>query len=159
MTNVQTLELVEIFTDLKPEQLELIYNICTEEIYQKSQVIFEENTPSREIFVILKGEVDILVNVGKSNSSAIEESKKITTLRVGQSFGEIALVDQGLRSATARCASDSCKLLVINRDDFMNLLQSHQEIGFQVMSNLASDLCFKIRQTTFLVRETLLYGV
>lgn len=159
MKKAQILEMVDIFSDLEQEHLDLIYRLCKEESYLKGQIIFEENTPSQEIFIILDGEVDIQVNADSQNAGADSQSyQKITTLERGQSFGEIALVDQGLRSATARCSSENCKLLVIDRNEFMDLLKDNLEIGFTVMSNLAADLCLKFRRTTFLVRETLLYS-
>ncbi len=157
------LSLIEIFSDLSQAQLDLIYKICREESYIKGQVIFEEHSPSKEIFIIVEGVVDILVNTGKWEditeiTSEVPASQRITTLERGQSFGEIALVDAGLRSASAICASENCKLLVINRDDFMDLMRSHLDIGFVVMYNLASALCTKIRSTTFRVREGLIYS-
>jgi CRP-like cAMP-binding protein len=77
-------------------------------------------------------------------------------LRRGQSFGEIALVDEGVRSATAKSNERNCKLLMITRGDFMRLLNEDLEMGFTVMQNVAADLCFKIRNTNLKVREALL---
>jgi CRP/FNR family transcriptional regulator, cyclic AMP receptor protein len=159
MKDYRILEIVDIFADLSEEQLELIFEICQEEDYIKGQVIFEENTPSQEIFIIMEGEVAIEVNLGSSETAPGNRGyQQIAFLERGQSFGEIALVDQGLRSATARCKSTGCSVLVINRDNFMRLLGENPKMGFIVMSNLAADLCLKIRRTTFLVRETLLYS-
>ncbi|RPI34723.1 MAG: cyclic nucleotide-binding domain-containing protein [Chloroflexota bacterium] len=158
MKGAQILELVEIFADLTPGQLEQIYKICKEENYHHDEIIFEENSPSTDIYVIIEGEVEILVNTSP-NQDHFEYNipQRIALLEKGQSFGEIALVDQGLRSATARCASEDCRLMLINRKDFMKLLQENHDIGFIVMSNLSADLCMKIRKTTFMIRETLMY--
>jgi CRP-like cAMP-binding protein len=43
----------------------------------------------------------------------------IATLRRGQSFGEVAIVDPGVRSASAKCGTETCRLLVINREVFV----------------------------------------
>ncbi len=82
----------------------------------------------------------------------------IATLRRGQSFGEIALVDQGLRSATAQIAQDHTRLLIIHRDKLMTTCEAYPDLGYQLMLNLAADLALKIRSTSLLVREELLYG-
>jgi CRP/FNR family transcriptional regulator, cyclic AMP receptor protein len=146
MSNVRILETVEIFNDLTYEQLELIYGICIEMMCTKGTIIVKENTPSTEIYVILEGEVEILV--GTSSLTGNQE-KQVGVLQRGQSFGEIALVDEGLRSATVRCLTDTCRLVEISRNDLFNLLRENPEIGFRVMYNLASDLCYKFRQALY----------
>jgi CRP/FNR family transcriptional regulator, cyclic AMP receptor protein len=146
MSNVRILETVEIFSDLTYEQLELIYGICIEMMCTKGTIIVKENTPSTEIYVILEGEVEILV--GTSSLTGNQE-KQVGVLQRGQSFGEIALVDEGLRSATVRCLTDTCRLVEISRNDLFNLLRENPEIGFRVMYNLASDLCYKFRQALY----------
>lgn len=153
MSDFRILELVDIFSDLTPRQLKKIFAICKERSAVRGDFIVEQNTPSSEIYFIISGEIEILVN-----SEDDAQPKRIALLRTGQLFGEIALVDQGLRSASARCLSESCRLLEIARDDFLGLLRSDQKMGFQVLYNLAADLCLKIRRTTFLVREDLLYS-
>jgi CRP/FNR family transcriptional regulator, cyclic AMP receptor protein len=146
MSNVRILETVEIFSELTYEQLELIYGICIEMMCTKGTIIVKENTPSTEIYVILEGEVEILV--GTSSLTGNQE-KQVGVLQRGQSFGEIALVDEGLRSATVRCLTDTCRLVEISRNDLFNLLRENPEIGFRVMYNLASDLCYKFRQALY----------
>jgi CRP-like cAMP-binding protein len=79
----------------------------------------------------------------------------IATLRRGQSFGEVALVDQGLRSASARCAQHNTRLLVIPRAKLMLLCDTYPQLGYRLMRNLAADLAMKIRNTDLQVREHL----
>jgi CRP-like cAMP-binding protein len=81
----------------------------------------------------------------------------IATLRDGQTFGEISLVDQGLRSASARCATDNTRLLVIPRDKLLALCVSTPELGYRVMKNIAADLAFKIRNSDLAIREQLFW--
>jgi CRP-like cAMP-binding protein len=64
---------------------------------------------------------------------------------VGQLIGEMALLDQGPRSATLRAVSNPTALHVIQRQDFINLCQHDTHIGYIVMRNLANDLSFKLR--------------
>jgi CRP-like cAMP-binding protein len=158
MTDARVLELVDIFSDLTPRQLQSIYTICQEKVFAQGVFIVEENTPSQEFYIILDGEVEILVSADQTPEGKGRDLRRIALLKTGQTFGEIALVDQGLRSASARCVSKTCRLLMIDRDAFMKLLKSNLNVGFTVMYNLAADLCLKIRQTQYLMREGLLYG-
>jgi CRP-like cAMP-binding protein len=146
MANARILETIEIFSDLTLEELEKVYQVCNEIICTKGTTIVKENTPSTEIYLILEGEVEIIV--GASSLSGDKE-RKIGVLERGQSFGEVALVDQGVRSATVRCVTDPCRLMEISRNELLVLLQSEPQIGFKVMFNLAADLCFKFRQATY----------
>ena len=82
----------------------------------------------------------------------------IATLRRGQSFGEIALVDKGLRSASACITQDNTRLLIIPRDKLIAVCEDYPELGYRLMYNLATDLAFKIRSADLRIREELLYG-
>lgn len=158
MTNVYILEQVDIFADLNEERLKLVDQICTSKTFHKDEVIFEENSLSREFFVILDGEVEIQVDPDTIGDIRKDEHQPstIAVLRRGQSFGEVAIVDPGVRSASAKCGSEMCKLLMIKRQDFVNLLESDYEMGYIVMRSFAADLALKIRQTNLMVRESLL---
>ncbi len=158
MASLYILKQVDIFEDLQPEHLEKINDISNARSYTQGELIFGENTPSTEFYIIMGGEVEIQVDpdtIGKGGDE--HQPSTIAVLRRGQCFGEVALVDQGLRSASARCGSETAKLMVIDRDDFIDLLREDYEMGFIVMRNLASDLSFKIRQTNLMVREKMMY--
>lgn len=156
--SAQILEKVEIFADLTQEQLKNIYALCKEVVYFQNELIFAENSPSTEFYVILEGEVAIQVSPNIIRDDKQEHKPgTIAVLFPGQSFGEVALVDQGLRSASAVCNTMYCKTLVIRREDLMSLLKNDPRMGFTVMSNLATDLCTKIRLSNLNLREGLLY--
>jgi CRP/FNR family transcriptional regulator, cyclic AMP receptor protein len=155
MSVVNVLKQADIFDELTNTQLELIASICAERHYQAGDVIFEENTPGDELYIIASGEVEIQVDpslVGKDISTG---THTIATLRRGQSFGEVSLVDQGLRSAGARCSQQDTHLIVIPRDKLMLLCDTYSQLGYRLMRNLAADLAMKIRHTDLQVREQL----
>lgn len=156
MKNAQILEKADIFADLTLEQLEKILGICKEVFYYQCELIFAENSPSTEFYVILEGEVDIEVDLDMIIRAVNPHAPAtINKLRPGQSFGEVALVDQGIRSASARCNSMLCQLLVIDREDLLALIQEDAQMGLIIMTNLARDLCLKIRLSTLNLREGL----
>jgi CRP/FNR family transcriptional regulator, cyclic AMP receptor protein len=157
-TIVNFLKQSDIFYQFTPTQLELVANICQETSYQKGDMIFKENTSSKELYVITQGEVDIVVDpmlVGAREDG--NETRTIATLRRGQSFGEVALVDEGLRSASARAAQNDTRLLIIQRDKLIMLCDMYPPLGYRLMYNLAADLAMKIRNTDLRIREQLLY--
>lgn len=158
MSVISVLKQADIFYELSSTQLELVASICDERHFQAGDLIFEENSPGKELYVIASGEVAIYLNpavLGKETSAGPET---VSTLRRGQSFGEVALVDEGLRSAGARCSEQDTQLLVIPREKLMLLCDTSPQLGYRLMRNLAADLAMKVRSTDLLVREQLTWG-
>ena len=153
---VNFLKQSDIFYQFTPTQLELVANLCQENAYNDGDIIFQENSGSKELYVIAQGEVDILINRGASGQDGKKETA-VARLRRGQSFGEVALVDEGLRSASARAAQKETRLLVIQRDRIIMLCETYPQLGYRLMYNLAADLAMKIRNTDLRIREQLLY--
>ena len=146
----------DIFYQFTPTQLELVGNLCQEVVYNSGEIVFQENSSSKELYVIVQGEVDILIN--RSTTGDLEKKETaVARLRRGQSFGEVALVDEGLRSASARSAQKDTRLLVIQRDKLIMLCETYPQLGYRLMHNLAADLAMKIRNTDLRIREQLLY--
>ncbi len=158
MSVVTVLRQADIFEDLTNTQLELIASICSERHYQSGDVIFEENTPGDEMYVIANGEVEIIVNPSLVGADEDNDSHAIATLRRGQVFGEVSLVDEGLRSAGARCSQQDTHLIVIPREKLMLLCDTYPQMGYRLMRNLAADLAMKIRHTDLQVREQLMWA-
>lgn len=150
----------DIFYGLTPSQLERIAVLCREKRFNTGDLIFEENSVGDELYIVVQGEVDIQVDPSLVADANTQPTRPvtITTLRRGQSFGEIALVDEGLRSASARCASNNTILLAISRAGLIGLCDTDPQLGYRLMNNLAADLAFKIRSTDLRFREELLYG-
>jgi CRP/FNR family cyclic AMP-dependent transcriptional regulator len=148
------LSLTELFDNLSPTQLELVASICEPMTLNDQHIIFGENESSDELYVIARGTVQILVNPGIVGAEDdAHESVVIAELRQGQIIGEVALVDQGLRSATCRIGQDGTTLLRIPRDRLMLLCDTYPEMGYRIMKNLAADLALKIRNSDLTIRQ------
>ena len=152
---VNYLKQSDIFYQFTPTQLELVANLCQEVVFDVGGIIFKENSSSKELYIITQGEVEILIKQAlDSTSEKIKQSgSAIAKLRRGQSFGEVALVDEGLRSASTRAAQKETHLLVISRDKLIMLCETYPQLGYRLMYNLAADLAMKIRNTDLRIRE------
>lgn len=150
----------DVFYQFSPDQLEIVARLCRQHTYQTGELIFLEGSRGDELYIILSGEVDILVDptLVSQNPGEQYQPSTIATLRRGQSFGEVSLVDQGLRSATARAAQKDTLLLVIPSQEIRQLCEADHYIGFLLMRNLAAELALKIRNTDMRIREELLYA-
>jgi len=154
---INILKQADIFDGMTPTQLELIDDCCQDKSFSAGELIFPEGTNSDELYIIVQGEVDILVNPALVSDQPEElEPVAIATLRRGQSFGEIALVDRGIRSASA-FAKQNTRLLILPREKLIQLCDAYPQLGYRLMYNLAADLAFKMRNTGLRIREELLY--
>jgi len=155
---VNILKQTDILYGMTTTQLEMVGNLCQERSFNAGEIIFPEGASSDELYIIIQGEVEILVNPVLLNEhpEKAHPSSTIATLRRGQSFGEVALVDRGLRSATALAAQNNTRLLAIPSDRLLKLCENYPQFGYRLMLNLAADLSLKIRNTNLRIREELL---
>jgi len=148
MSIVPLLKKVEILSNLSESQLEKVAELCREQTCNADDIIFKENDKSSELYLIQDGLVEITLSVPEPG---MEQS--IVTLGKGQIFGEVALVDEGPRTASARCIADGTRLWVAKRADFISLCEKDTGIGFLVMKNIAADLSFKLRLVNLTRKE------
>jgi len=96
-------------------------------------VIFEEGSTGRELFVVLDGEVEIAKMNGASKTS-------ITKLGKGEFFGEMAVIDGSARSATAIASAPNTKVMRINHARFVYLVSQQPAFALMVMDALSKRL-------------------
>ena len=151
---ISALAMADIFDSLTRTQLALVATISEPATHQSGDIIIEENGRTDSMFIIVRGTVEILVKPGFVTKSTddTDEMVLLAELQHGQVFGEIALVDQGIRTATARIGEDGSELLRISRDKIIQLCDAHPELGYKIMTNLAADLAFKMRNTDLSAR-------
>jgi CRP-like cAMP-binding protein len=153
------LKQADIFYGVDTSQIEKIASMCKEKNFNLGEMIFEENSTGNELYIIAEGEVEIILDPALVSDQPQQASTPQTVARLhrGQSFGEVALVDQGLRSAAARSATKNTRLLVVPRSELLQLFEEMPELGYRMMRNLAADLAMKLRGTDFQIRDQLLH--
>ncbi len=100
--------------------------------FPKGTVLFREGEPGREMYVVQQGRVTISKRVG-------DVEKILTTLGQGEFFGEMSILNNAPRSATATCAEDA-KLLVIDARTFEAMIRGNAEIAIRMIKKLADRL-------------------
>lgn len=96
-------------------------------------VIFEEGSTGRELFVVLDGEVEIAKVDGARKTSIVKLGK-------GEFFGEMAVIDGSARSATAIASAPNTKVMRINHARFVYLVSQQPAFALMVMDALSKRL-------------------
>lgn len=101
--------------------------------YSTSEVIFEEGSMGRELYVVLAGKVNIVKNPGPS-------AAVVASLGKGEFFGEMAVIDGSPRSASAVSAIDHTKVMRINHARFVYLVSQQPAFALMIMDALSRRL-------------------
>jgi CRP/FNR family cyclic AMP-dependent transcriptional regulator len=102
--------------------------------YRKSEVIFEEGSIGSEMYLIHSGRV--LLSVRQDGT----RQTPLVVLNPGDFFGEMALVDDSPRSATASAATDNTQLIVLDRARFLFMVRQQPEFALSLMHTLCQRL-------------------
>jgi CRP/FNR family transcriptional regulator, cyclic AMP receptor protein len=148
----------DLFNNLIPAHVALIEQICEERYYKPGEYIFHEKAHENELYLIIQGRVDVLVDPSlvSGNDQLGADPVVIEHFWPGQCFGEMALVDQGVRSGSAIARDEKTHILRIPRQELLMLCETNPEMGYRIMYNLALDLSQKVRNAGLKIREAIL---
>lgn len=132
-TESNSLQFVPIFEDLPMDTVSEIEKIGIKKSYQKDQPILLEEDLGNALFVILSGKVKV------SRSSNDGREVILTILGESDFFGEMAILDGLARSANVIAIEES-EVFLLQRNDFLQLLQNHPEISIVLLQELTSRL-------------------
>jgi CRP/FNR family transcriptional regulator, cyclic AMP receptor protein len=119
---------VSLFATIPTRELGHMAGITEEIVYPAGSSIFAEGDRGDSMFLVVEGEV------------AIHSGKvRIATIREEGYFGEMSILDDEPRSASAAAESD-CLLLRIKRDDFHGILASHFDATLAIIKTLTRRL-------------------
>lgn len=110
--------------------------------FKKGEIIFEEGSISDSVYIIEEGEVEIshLKNDGTAHLLGILKSNDI--------FGEMGLIDDMPRSATAKALTD-CTISIINKTKFDTLIKEQPELLKPILMILSQ----RLRETLTLLKD------
>jgi len=140
MPDLSELNKIPMLSHLQESNLKKLAAVAEEREFPAGATIFVEGGEQGSLFIILSGAVLI------SKATHSGEQKAITTLNAGAFFGEMALFDDFVRSATATAASD-VRALEISKEAFMQFLSSDAEGASKMTFEIMRTVAPRIRQT------------
>lgn len=127
--NAEFLKKISWFEDLDERSLEAIERAAVEQSYKPGQEIVRQGDTGVGAFIIRSGKVDIVQDRDGKQT-------KLATLGPGEVIGEMALLDEFPRSATAT-AAEPTTVLGIQRWHFRGILQSHPQLALALLPILS----------------------
>jgi CRP/FNR family cyclic AMP-dependent transcriptional regulator len=140
MLRVALLARSPLFADLPRRLLGRLNTRFFEKSYSPGELVFREGDPGKALFVVLEGEITI-VRIGDEGEHVLR------ALQAGACFGELALIDEFPRSATARVSAPS-RLLILYKSDFDALVEGNDRIALAVLRNLLRALTAYTRRAS-----------
>jgi CRP-like cAMP-binding protein len=131
-----------LFSGLPARSLDRISTIVHRRNHLKGSLLFQQDDPGDAFFGIVSGRVRI------SASAADGQELHFVELGPGDTFGEIALIDGGPRTATAVVVTDAI-LFTIEREQFLSLLHEEPTLTFHLLTRL----CQRVRWTSELAED------
>jgi CRP/FNR family cyclic AMP-dependent transcriptional regulator len=125
---------VDLFSTLDKKDLQLIAKSCQERSYSAGTTIFSQGDSGVGLYVIETGKVRITLARDPDRAEEV-----LSTLGVGDVLGEMALLDELPRSATAEAIEDTTALL-LPVWDFRGILRSYPEIALKLLGVLSRRL-------------------
>ena len=122
---LELLKTVPLFALCDARSVERLGMLVEEVDLPAGRVLFRQGDTAHELFIIVSGQV------------RVERDGAVLAIRgPGEFFGEIALVAEGPRTATATCVT-ACRLLVLAHRDFHSLMDEFPGLKMRVLETLA----------------------
>ena len=139
MEKIELLQSVSIFWDLNEDELGHIANKMVAKHFENGNYIFLEDSEGEQCFFVLEGSVKV-TRLSKDGREVI-----LAMLNEGDFFGEMSLLDGESRSANV-IALEKTKVLTLDRNDFIAVVNDYPQIAVQLLKELARRLRKSDRQ-------------
>lgn len=132
-TPAETLRLVPFFAKMQPDEADGLAQKLVPRRFNNGQIIFHHGDPGGLLYIISKGKVKI------THSTPEGHEALLAILGTGDFFGELALLDDSPRSATAE-AIEPTETLTLHRDDFLRYISHNPEFSQHVLQTMAQHI-------------------
>ena len=133
---IDTISRAPLFKGLHPEVISGIVENANERQFTTGQLIIQKGDSLKELYIIIEGEVSIEKNSGE----------ELFTRSVGESLGEMTLIDLGTRSVSVRAKCD-VKIAVIELEYLTTLFDKYPKILTTIAINIARILSGRLRES------------
>lgn len=126
---------LSLASELGPEGTAALREVLITERLARRQQIFEMGEPADHLYFLVEGKIKLT----KPATGSSERESLLWLFGPGDMFGELSLIDRGLRATTATTVTP-CTLLVGHRDALVELMDEYPELSRAFMRRLAARL-------------------
>lgn len=137
LRHLEALRSVKLFAGVPLRVLVPLAEQCVERRYPAGRALFNEGDPGQGLYVLLKGAVSLERTLPRG------ETLHVAVLAAGETLGELALLDGGVRSVTAT-ALEPCVALTLSREAFLHAAGQSFDLCVAVMQGLGT----RVREAT-----------
>jgi CRP/FNR family cyclic AMP-dependent transcriptional regulator len=130
---------IEIFKYISAEESRRILDSATRVTLHTGGILFEAGSVGNEMYIIESGRIKVYRDSDDDEISFAEFGS-------GDAFGEMSLIDEYPRSASAAALED-CRLLSLTRSDFTKILESDPAVGVKLLLAIAEVFSKRMRKT------------
>jgi CRP-like cAMP-binding protein len=135
---VALLQRMPIFGGIRTDVLQFLLALCPVVSVPKNEFFFRENDQTDSMFVLQSGKVAVLKSWGK-------REYLLSTLKEGDCFGEMALMDHGPRSASVRALAD-CSAICLSAANLYKLYSSDPKQFALIQMNMGREVCRRLKE-------------
>ncbi len=137
--DLEMLSAIPLFHELELLELGEIAELLIKEKIEDGKMIFNEGDAGDKLYIILKGEVEIFKKIGDTREEVL------ATLKTGDFFGEMSLIEQQPRSASAR-ARGKLSALTMSKQDFDLVLKASEPMAAKIYRFFAQTCSKRLRE-------------
>ena len=138
---IETLKKINLFKALTYKEITQLLEVIHISHVQKNETLIEQGAIGEDMFVILKGEVQVII-----------DGQEVACLKPGNYFGEMSLIDKSPRSATI-VSKGPCKLMRLEREELFPLLKREPRIGLKVFWAFLQTMNQRLRDNNKLLQN------
>ncbi len=148
MTEADLFKKIFLFQDLQDEELRRVLGSATPKNIPAGHIIIQEGEPGDSMFIMSQGEVEITKRLTLVLDEDVPKERVMIRLKAedGVSFGEMALLEDEVRSATVTALTD-CRLMELSRENFLGFISENPTMGCKMLLRLAQLLSQHLRKT------------
>lgn len=132
---MQSLKSLSLFADLSEDSLAELAHKLEERSVPAGHLLFHRGDPGDSLYLVRDGRVKVFVE------NMHGEELVLNQFGPGESFGEMAIVDNRPRSASARTTT-ATTLLRLNSEDFLDVLRTHPSFALDIIRDISGKLRF-----------------
>ncbi|MDJ0756696.1 MAG: alpha/beta fold hydrolase [Ardenticatenaceae bacterium] len=134
----------DLGSNLNLTQRKRLASQCTRRIFKVGETIVKVSDRGNEMFIIQDGTVDVWADPDSPGENT-SNMRQVATLRPGQITGEMALFDEGTRSANLVAGANGAVVLVLHRDQMQDLCEADPTLGTRVLWNMSRAISLRVR--------------